>query len=135
MIEGKNGVIQDFRESLGNSYQWRVLPVPEADSPPPKPAFTVGQKVYTITEVNLRQTPGAADKPQGDVRVKIVPETECAIFGGPRLSTTWSGGRCAALLPASSTRAGPRRLHLPVPNSSRLRSRPNPNPTGTQTRS
>ena len=66
-------------------------------TPPPKPAFTVGQKVYTVTEVNLRQTPGAADKPQGDVRVKIVPETECAIFGGPQIvdNLVWWQVRCA----------------------------------------
>lgn len=99
VIEGKNGVIQDFRESLGNSYQWRDLPVPEpVPLPPPKPAFTVGQKVYAVTEVNLRQTPGAANKPPGDVRVKIVPETACAIFGGPQIvdNLVWWQVRCAA---------------------------------------
>ena len=98
VIEGKNGVTQDFRESLRNSYQWRDLPVPKDDSPPPppKPAFTVGQKVYTIVEVNLRQTPGAADKPQGDVLVKLAPKTECAIFGGPEIvdNLVWWQVRC-----------------------------------------
>ena len=97
VIEGKNGVIQDFRELLGNSYQWQAMPVPEPEPlPVPKPAFTVGQKAYTVTEVNLRQTPGAANKPQGDVKVKIVPEIECAIFGGPQIvdNLVWWQVRC-----------------------------------------
>ena len=65
--------------------------------PVPKPAFSVGQKAYTVTEVNLRQTPGAANKPQGDVKVKIVPEIECAIFGGPQVvhNLVWWQVRCA----------------------------------------
>ena len=56
----------------------------------------MGQKVYTVAEVNLRQTPGAANKPQGDVKVKIVPETECAIFGGPQIvdNLVWWQVRC-----------------------------------------
>ena len=93
MIEGKNGVIQDFRTSLQNSYQWKETTLIK----PPEHAFTIGQKVYAVGEVNLRQTPGASNKPQGDVKVKMVPATECTVVSGPQNADNlvWWQVRCA----------------------------------------
>ncbi|MCL4827238.1 MAG: M23 family metallopeptidase [Caldilinea sp.] len=49
-IEGKNGVIEDFRMALANDYRWK--------QPPPKPAhYKVGDVVRTLTAVNLRAAP------------------------------------------------------------------------------
>jgi len=49
-IEGKNGVIDDFRMALANDYRWK--------QPPPKPAsYKVGDVVRTQTAVNLRAAP------------------------------------------------------------------------------
>ena len=118
VIEGKNGVIQDFRESLGNSYQWRDLPVPEPEPPhhpslrslwarryTPSPRSTSGRRPALRT--SLRATSGS----------RSYPKPNAQSSEARRLSTTWSGGRCAAPLPASSTRAGPPRPHPPDPNS------------------
>ncbi len=50
-IEGKNGVIEDFRASLTPGYRWK--------EPPPSPAnFQVGDVVRTLDAVNLRAAPG-----------------------------------------------------------------------------
>ena len=52
-IEGKNGVIADFREAMRNDYRWKA--------PLPKPAnYQVGDTVKTVTVVNFRQAPGGA---------------------------------------------------------------------------
>lgn len=49
-IEGKNGVIDDFRMALTNDYRWKESP--------PKPAhYHVGDVVRTLTAVNLRAAP------------------------------------------------------------------------------
>lgn len=49
-IDGKNGVIGDFRMALANDYRWK--------EPPPKPAhFKVGDVVRTETAVNFRAAP------------------------------------------------------------------------------
>jgi len=50
-IEGKNGVIEDFRAALARGYRWK--------EPPPKPAsYRVGDVVRTLEAVNLRAAPG-----------------------------------------------------------------------------
>jgi hypothetical protein len=49
-IEGKEGVIEDFRMALANEYRWKA--------PPSKPArFQVGDVVRTTAEVNFRAAP------------------------------------------------------------------------------
>ncbi len=49
-IEGKNGVIKDFRMALANDYRWK--------EPPPQPGhYQVGDVVRTLTAVNLRAAP------------------------------------------------------------------------------
>lgn len=50
-IEGKNGVIEDFRAALARGYRWK--------EPPPSPAnYQVGEVVRTLEAVNLRAAPG-----------------------------------------------------------------------------
>ncbi len=50
-IEGKNGVIEDFRAALTRGYRWK--------EPPPSPAnYQVGEVVRTLDAVNLRAAPG-----------------------------------------------------------------------------
>ncbi|MFO7632821.1 MAG: M23 family metallopeptidase [Caldilinea sp.] len=49
-IEGKNGVIEDFRMALANDYRWK--------EPPLKPAhYHVGDVVRTLTAINFRAAP------------------------------------------------------------------------------
>ncbi len=49
-IEGKNGVIEDFRAACRNDYKWRA--------PLPKPAnFQAGDTVKTLDFLNFRQSP------------------------------------------------------------------------------
>lgn len=50
-LEGKNGVIEDFRIALTQAYRWK--------EPPPRPAnFQVGEVVRLLDAVNLRAAPG-----------------------------------------------------------------------------
>jgi len=50
-IQGKQGVIDDFRAALRNDYRWKA--------PLPKPAdFKAGDSVETLDIVNFRQSPG-----------------------------------------------------------------------------
>ncbi len=50
-IEGKQGVIEGFREAMRNDYRWKAsLPKPAA--------FAAGDVVRTLDVVNFRQTPG-----------------------------------------------------------------------------
>jgi hypothetical protein len=50
-IEGKNGVIEDFRAALTRGYRWK--------EPPPSPAnYQVGEVVRTLDAVNFRAAPG-----------------------------------------------------------------------------
>ena len=50
-IDGKNGVMDDFRAALANDYRWR-------ESPPSPAQYKVGDVVRTLTQVNLRAAPG-----------------------------------------------------------------------------
>jgi hypothetical protein len=75
-IEGKNGVIADFRAALANDYRWK--------EPPPKPArYQVGDVVRTLTAINLRAAPS------GQIIGVLPPGTQATIRSAPHVM---SGG-------------------------------------------
>jgi hypothetical protein len=66
-IEGKNGVIADFRAALANDYRW--------DLSQPQPAtFKKGSRLKVLTYVNLRRTPGYVNKPADDRVAELQPD-------------------------------------------------------------
>lgn len=75
-IEGKNGVIADFRAALANDYRWK--------EPPPKPArYQAGDVVRTLTAINLRAAPS------GQIIGVLPPGTQATIRSIPHVM---SGG-------------------------------------------
>ncbi len=104
MIEGRQGVIDDWRESMRNDYRWRETPVPVP--PPAPPAFTVGQTIYVVSEAYLRRSPGYSGKPQGDVLATLPVATACTVLAGPEMRR-WAGLVAGAL---HGRWAGPHRL-------------------------
>lgn len=91
VIEGKQGVINDWREAMQNDYRWNATPVP-----PKPPAFSVGQTVYVVSEANLRRSPGYAGKPASDVIMKLPVATACTVLAGPESADglEWWQARC-----------------------------------------
>ena len=73
-IEGKNGVIADFRAALGNDYKWPLRALTPI-------AFAAGDTARTLDVVNLRRTPGTLNKPAGDVLGQLAQGTEATIAG------------------------------------------------------
>ncbi len=91
VIEGKNGVIADFREALQNDYRWdpRAVSAPRPEPVlPPQPLtpadFKRGETLITATVVNLRRTPGVAGKPADDVVAQLPKESRVTLSDGPR---------------------------------------------------
>ena len=73
-IEGKNGVIDDFRMALANDYRWK--------EPPPTPAnYKVGDVVRTLDAVNLRAAPG------GQIIGVVPANTQATIRSTPQVMT------------------------------------------------
>lgn len=71
-IEGKNGVIADFRAALANDYRWK--------EPPPKPArYRVGDVVRTLTAINFRAAPS------GPVIGVLPPGVQATIRSAPHV--------------------------------------------------
>lgn len=65
-IEGKNGIIADFRSALANDYRW--------DRSQPQPAsFKKGDQLKVLGYVNLRRTPGYVNKPDNDRVTELLP--------------------------------------------------------------
>ena len=63
-IDGKQGVIEDFREALKRPFRW--------DHSPPEPLeLSVGDKVQVRDIVNMRRTPGYIGKPADDVLAEL----------------------------------------------------------------
>ena len=64
VIEGKGGVIDDFRGAIAGGYRWR-------DTPPPPPAadWRPGDFVAATANVNLRRSPGHVGKAHDDALV------------------------------------------------------------------
>lgn len=71
-IEGKDGVIADFRDALLNDYRWRKTIVPMQ--------IKAGDVAKTTDIVNLRQTAGYLDKPPGDVLARLSQGTVVTIL-------------------------------------------------------
>ena len=74
VIEGKQGVINDFREALKNDYRWRVTLPPAAD-------WKKGDMIRTTDTVNMRRSPGYVGKPANDVVAQIPQGTTLELVG------------------------------------------------------
>ena len=57
VIEGKQGVIEDFREAMRNEYRWLEQPLPL-----PQPDYRIGDTVYTTQDVNVREKSRIQDR-------------------------------------------------------------------------
>jgi hypothetical protein len=97
-IDGKGGVIDDFRAAIGQGYTWHAGggPTPPPPPPPPPPpvsgAWRPGATLATTERVNLRRTPGYRNKPAGDVITQVPPAQALTLLaGGPQAvdSLTW----------------------------------------------
>ena len=131
VIEGKQGVIQDFREAMRNDYQWKAMP--EQSKPEPaarlqrRPDGVHGQRGQPAADA--RRCGQTAGRREGQDRAR---NRHAQSSAARRWPMGWTGGRCAAPLMASSTRAGWPRPHQPAASCSPPRSRPSREP---QTRS
>ncbi|HSN78639.1 MAG TPA: M23 family metallopeptidase, partial [Anaerolineae bacterium] len=94
VIDGKQGVIDGWREAMRNDYRWSETPT--LPPPPKPPAFTVGQTIYVVSEANLRRSPGYTGKPQGDVVITLPVATACTVLAGPQTADglDWWQVRC-----------------------------------------
>ena len=81
VIEGKQGVIDDFRQALRFDYRWRDSSPPPP--PPPSNGIAVGGRVRTVDVVRMRRSPGFRNKPANDTVVGIAQGTEGTVLGGP----------------------------------------------------
>ena len=88
VIEGKQGVIEDFRQALGNNYRWLETPIPL-----PAANFKTGDTVYATQEVNVRESPGYQ---KDDIKAKAPKDTACKIVAGPTAADglSWWQVRC-----------------------------------------
>lgn len=90
-IEGKQGVIDDFRGALQQDYQW-------SDQPPnvAPPAFVAGDAVTVASAANLRRTPGHIGKPANDVLATLPAGAACTVLAGPQVvnALEWWQLRC-----------------------------------------
>jgi murein DD-endopeptidase MepM/ murein hydrolase activator NlpD len=89
VIEGKHGVINDFRQSLQQDYRWHERPMPEPVKPVPKPtpkpaSFKTGQQIYTVSPVNLRRSPGYRGKGDEDVQAVLPKGHPCTVIEEPQ---------------------------------------------------
>jgi hypothetical protein len=82
-IEGKEGVIADFREAMQNDYRWKPsaapLPNGEATSGP----FEPGETIFTLTTMLLRRTPGFQNKSPDDVIATLPLDVRLTVISGP----------------------------------------------------
>ena len=78
-IEGKNGVVEDFRQALGHDYRWRSEVEAEVEDAKKKPNRT---KIVQV-RLNVRRSAGYVEKPAGDVVMVLAPGTEVSVHGGP----------------------------------------------------
>lgn len=72
-IEGKGGVIADFRQALLHDYRWGIEMPPPAD-------FEAGDMVETLDVVNLRKTPGYIGQPADDVITELPTGTVLTVL-------------------------------------------------------
>ncbi|GIV77471.1 MAG: hypothetical protein KatS3mg050_1865 [Litorilinea sp.] len=76
-IEGKQGVIDDFRAALQHDYRW-----PKAATTSPQGPFKAGDVARTTTVLNLRRTPGYLNQPADDIIAEIPTGTRVTILDG-----------------------------------------------------
>lgn len=104
-IEGKQGVIDDFRASMQHAYRWNARQVgsggpvtqPPTTRPPVQPPVTqrpqvplvapalnlrTNDKVRTFSDVNLRRTAGHVNKAASDVIRRIPSNTVLQVLSG-----------------------------------------------------
>lgn len=74
-IEGKGGVIEDFKTALQQEYRWRR-------TQPTTGTFTPNSIVVTTTTINLRQTPGYVGKLPRDVVAQVPADAKLTIISG-----------------------------------------------------
>lgn len=72
-IEGKGGVVEDFKLALQQDYRWR------STAPTPLP-FAPNNIVATTTAVNLRRTPGYVGKAPSDIIVQTPADARLTIL-------------------------------------------------------
>lgn len=72
-IEGKGGVVEDFRVALQQDYRWRA-------SAPPPPPFAPNNIVATTTAVNIRRTPGYVGKAPSDILLQAPTDARLTIL-------------------------------------------------------
>jgi murein DD-endopeptidase MepM/ murein hydrolase activator NlpD len=71
-IDGKQGVIADFRAALTNDYRW------DRSQPQPAP-FRKGNRLKVLGYVNLRRTPGYVGKPVEDRVAELQPNQQVVV--------------------------------------------------------
>jgi len=74
VIEGKHGVIQDFRDAMREEYRWSRMVTPAL-------ALKAGDSVITREAINIRETP--AGKVNGQINARV---TAKVINGAPTLA-------------------------------------------------
>jgi hypothetical protein len=82
-IEGKNGVITDFREAMQNDYRWKPSAAPVPDGAVHSGPFTPGETLFTLKSVRLRRTPGFQNKGPDDVIVDLPLDARLTVVSGP----------------------------------------------------
>lgn len=72
-IEGKGGVVDDFKTALQQEYRWRAASVPAWP-------FAPNNTVATTAAVNLRRTPGYVGKPATDILAQVPADARMTIL-------------------------------------------------------
>jgi hypothetical protein len=97
-IDGKGGVIDDFRAAVQAGYRWRPSGDPGAGGPgggpgggtggsggPPASSWAPGSTLATLGRVNLRRSPGYRNKPPGDLITQVPVNGRVLLLpGGPK---------------------------------------------------
>ncbi len=84
-IEGKQGVVDDYRAALRFDYKWRP-------AMPPSAGFKVGQRIATTDTVNFRKSPGFIGKGADDVIGQLPNGAEATVLSAlapPRDGLLW----------------------------------------------
>ncbi len=75
VIQGKDGVLEDFRMAMQNQYRWRsTIPA----------TISAGAIVATTDLVNLRRTPGYVNQSSSDVLWQMPNGTQLTVLSGPQ---------------------------------------------------
>lgn len=72
-IEGKGGVVEDFKTALQQEYRWRAAAAPVWP-------FAPNNLVATTAAVNLRRTPGYVGKTAADILVQVPADARMTIL-------------------------------------------------------